>query len=150
MYWQWPLLILSVLCMPAYLLGLTSTSSQLSSWPSQKTLLTSLVPLAVPLFLIGRMNHTLRYYWRFSIYCTTLGLTSAWAVALSVALNLVGKSKNIQHYVARSFYNFAGPLIGWSIKVEGEEHLNSPGSKVIIGNHQSWVACVVAHMVIVI
>ena len=95
------------------------------------------------------MNHTIRYYWRFSIYCTTLGLTSAWAVALSVALNLVGKSKNIQHYVARSFYNFAGPLIGWSIKVEGEEHLNSPGSKVIIGNHQSWVACVVAHMVIV-
>ncbi|KAL7006552.1 1-acylglycerol-3-phosphate O-acyltransferase [Cystobasidiomycetes sp. EMM_F5] len=69
------------------------------------------------------MNQTVRYYWRFSLYCTTLGLTSAWAVALSIALNLVGKSESIQHYVARSFYYFAGPILGWTINIEGEEHL---------------------------
>lgn len=83
------------------------------------------------------MNAKLRYYYRFTLYCTTLGLTSAWALLVSIALSLVGQNHSIQHYVARSFYYFASPIVGWKIKVEGEEYLKNEESTVFVGNHQS-------------
>lgn len=136
MIWQWGLLFLTIIWMPAHLLGLTTSGQSIQQ---RASFLSALLPVAVPLYLAARMNQTVRYYWRFSLYCTTLGLTSAWAVALSIALNLVGKSESIQHYVARSFYYFAGPILGWTINIEGEEHLQPKTSTVFVGNHQSQV-----------
>lgn len=51
---------------------------------------------------------------------------------------------DINYIVARSFYYTCGPLIGWRMKVEGGEHIDSlltardgkPQSAVLLGNHQ--------------
>lgn len=142
MLWQWALFItafaLTVL-MPYQLLT-SSTPVTLQSL-NAKTLkaLSYLLPAAIPLYLAGRASSTVRYYYRLSLYCTTLGLTSVWAVFLSIVCNLVGHghSASIQHYVARSFYHLAGPILGVTLNVEGEEHLDTGGSTVYVGNHQS-------------
>lgn len=129
MIWQWTLYLFLVLYMPVNWL---STSSQ-----SRITALSALLPLAFPLYLASRMNTTIRYYYRLTLYCTTLGLTSAWALLVSIALSLVGQSHSIQYYVARSFYYFASPIMGWKIKIEGEEYLKNEEPTVFVGNHQS-------------
>lgn len=116
-------------------LHLASNAGLLS--PRFYSLLAPLLPFALPLYLAARMNAKFRYYGRLMLYCTTLGLTSVWAVALSVAMSLVGQSSSIQHYVARSFYYFASPVLGWKMRVEGEEYLKTDRPVVFIGNHQS-------------
>lgn len=129
MIWQWAVYLFLVFYMP---INWLSTSSQ-----SRITALSALLPLAFPLYLASRMNSTLRYYYRLTIYTTTLGLTSAWALLVSIALALVGQSRSTQHYVGRSFYYFAAPLMGWKIKLEGEENLKNEEPTVYVGNHQS-------------
>lgn len=129
MLWQWTLFLLVAVYMPA-----ASLAPQ--SW-SNSGLVSTLLPMALPIFLAARWNNTVRYYYRFTLYCTTLGLTSMWAVALSVAMSLVGASSSIQHYVARSFYYFASPILGWTLNVEGEQYLKTDSPVVFIGNHQS-------------
>lgn len=101
------------------------------------TTISALVPLAFPLYLISRMNQRIRYLVRFTLYCTTLGLTSVWAIILSLALNIVGQPSSIQHWVARSFYYVASPILGWKLRIEGQEHLSDEGCTVLVGNHQS-------------
>lgn len=59
---------------------------------------------------------------------------------VSVALSLVGQSKNINYVVARSFHGLVAPLAGWRFTVEGEEHLTErKGPAVVIGNHQTMI-----------
>lgn len=131
MLWQWALYVFLLFYMP---INWITSSNQ-----SRIAALSALLPLAFPVYLGSRMNATLRYYYRLTLYCTTLGLTSAWAVFLSIVLSLVGQSHSTQYYVARSFYYFAGPILGWKINVEGWEHLENKESTVFVGNHQSWV-----------
>lgn len=146
MLWQWTLFLFLTVYMPYRLLtgsaassssGSASSASSLAA--SVSALITPLLPLALPVVLLNRMSSTFRYYYRFSLYCTTLGLTSVWAVLLSLAMSLTGNNSSIQHYVARSFYYFASPIVGWTLKVEGEEYLKTDRPVVLIGNHQSYV-----------
>ena len=143
MIWQWAVYALAILYLYTTLMPssrLTHTDKTIpSSSSSILSLVSTFVPLAFPLYLSARMNQTVRFYLRLTLYCTTLGLTSIWAVFLSIALSLVGKSASIQHYVARSFYYFASPVLGWSLRVEGREHLSDDGCTVFVGNHQSCV-----------
>ena len=150
MLWQWALLLTLTVWMPVSLLRrlVSSTTgsgsaplppSALSALYQRASYLSALVPLAVPVYIAARMNQTVRYYCRFGLYCTTLGLTSVWAIVLSVALNLVGRTESIQYYVARSFYYFASPIVGWKITIEGREHLRQSQSTVFVGNHQSMI-----------
>jgi len=145
---QWLLYLFLVIYMPLNWLNTASSSPassasslasslQFITSPSRIAALSALLPLAFPLYLASRMNAKLRYYYRFALYCTTLGLTSAWAVLVSVALSLVGQNHSIQHWVARSFYWFASPIVGWKIKVEGREYLENEAPTVFVGNHQS-------------
>ena len=144
MIWQWAVYALAILYLYTTLMPssrLTHTDKNIpSSSSSILSLVSTFVPLAFPLYLSARMNQTVRFYLRLTLYCTTLGLTSIWAVFLSIALSLAGKSASIQHYVARSFYYFASPVLGWNLRVEGREHLSNDGCTVFVGNHQSWVA----------
>jgi len=140
MLWQWVLLLSITVFMPYHLLSsANTTNTDALALAARAKGLSYLLPAVLPLYLAGRMSSTLRYYYRLTMYCTTLGLTSVWAVWLSVACNLIGKSASIQHYVARSFYYFASPLLGVKLKVEGEEYLNTDHSTVFVGNHQSMI-----------
>ena len=135
MLWQWTVLLLLTVYMPYRAL---TTYTHHSDY-SVAALITPLLPLALPIVVLNRMSSTFRYYYRFSLYCTTLGLTSIWALLLSLAMSCTGNASSIQHYVARSFYYFAGPIVGWTLNVEGEEYLQNDRPVVLIGNHQSWV-----------
>ena len=135
---SWILFLAVLHC--AIVLCRSPSSSMPGALVSSRNLLTTisaLVPLAFPLYLMSRMNQRIRYIVRFTLYCTTLGLTSVWAIILSLALNLVGQPSSIQHWVARSFYYFASPVLGWKLRIEGQEHLSDEGCTVLVGNHQS-------------
>lgn len=135
---SWTLLLLLLHCAITACHG--SPQSMPGSLVSSRNILTSLsalVPLAFPLYLMSRMNQRIRYIARFTLYCTTLGLTSVWAIILSLALNVVGQPSSIQYWVARSFYYFASPILGWKLRIEGKEHLSDEGCTVLVGNHQS-------------
>ena len=79
-----------------------------------------------------------------------LAATSAWGVFVSIGLSLVGKSKNINNVVARSFYYLCGPLCGIRFTVEGEQYLEEAQYKpaVLLGNHQTMVdiLCTFPHL----
>lgn len=68
-----------------------------------------------------------------------LGTCSAWGVLVSLALSLVGQSKNINYVVARSFHGLVAPLVGMRFTVEGEEYLSETKPAVVIGNHQTMI-----------
>lgn len=60
---------------------------------------------------------------------------------------ILGKRMNTNYIVARTFFNVAGPLMGWKFIVDGEEHLfklvdpktGKSKSATLVGNHQSFV-----------
>ena len=92
----------------------------------------------LPLLVLSRFSAPFRYYFRLTTFLTGLGIASAWGVIVSIALSLVGQSKNINWVVARSFHMFVAPLVGMKFTVEGEEHLETKPA-VVIGNHQTMI-----------
>lgn len=62
------------------------------------------------------------------------------ATFIALIATACGRRFDTDYYVARTFYYIAGPLIGWSFDVEGEEHLinleKTGKSAVLLGNHQ--------------
>ncbi|WWC88843.1 uncharacterized protein L201_003758 [Kwoniella dendrophila CBS 6074] len=91
------------------------------------------------------------YNLRLTLYTILLLLVSFFALLIGLVCTLIGKRLNTNYYVARTFYNVAGPLIGWKFEVEGEDYLwtlegeggGQAGKKgrsaVMVGNHQSMV-----------
>lgn len=92
----------------------------------------------LPILALSRFSAPVRYYLRLTTFLSGLGLASAWGVIVSVALSLVGQSKNINWVVARSFHGVVAPLVGFRFTVEGEEHLDTRPA-VVIGNHQTML-----------
>ncbi|WVQ74038.1 hypothetical protein IAR50_003619 [Cryptococcus sp. DSM 104548] len=88
-----------------------------------------------------------RLYWNLILYLSALGMASAWGIVVTILATASGQRFNINYYVARTFYNVARPLVGISIQVEGEEHLDGlltaregkGQSAVLLGNHQSML-----------
>lgn len=84
----------------------------------------------------------LQYKLVMGVYGTVLALTGFIATFEAIVLALIGQRFNVDYYVARTFYYFCSPIIGWRIHMEGEEHLlnlQATGPAVILGNHQSMV-----------
>ncbi|KAL7423184.1 Phosphatidylinositol N-acetylglucosaminyltransferase GPI3 subunit [Cryptotrichosporon argae] len=83
------------------------------------------------------------YHLRIALYTILLVTVSFWAIGIGLVATLFGQRLNTNYYVARTFWHVAGPLIGWDIEVEGEEHLwrlddlGDGRSAVLVGNHQS-------------
>lgn len=93
--------------------------------------------MACSLWLLSRFSPAVRFYLRLTTYVVGLLTTAAWGTLASIGFALVGKAHNTNWFVARSFYNFVGPLLGITCRVEGEENLPRPDEVgVIVGNHQ--------------
>jgi len=54
-------------------------------------------------------------------------------------MSLIGRSKDINYIVARTFYAIVAPLVGWRMTVEGQEHLDNNQPAVVLGNHQTMI-----------
>lgn len=80
------------------------------------------------------------FKFRLAIYTITLLTVSLWAVVIAFVATICGKRLNTNYFVARTFYATAGTIMGWTIDVEGEEHLwegiDEGRSAVMVGNHQ--------------
>jgi hypothetical protein len=48
-------------------------------------------------------------------------------------MSLVGRSKDINYVVARTFHALVAPLVGWRFTVEGQEHLDNNKPAVVLG-----------------
>lgn len=80
------------------------------------------------------------YYLRSIQYYILLLSVGFLATFIALVATACGKRFDTDYYVARTFYYIAGPLMGWSFDVEGEEHLTNleknGKSAVLLGNHQ--------------
>jgi phosphatidylinositol glycan class A protein len=84
------------------------------------------------------------FYFRTVLYSITLLTVSFLAVLIGLLCTLCGVRLNTNYYVARTFYQIAGRVMGWTFEVEGEEHLDKGlegdsgkgRSAVMVGNHQ--------------
>ncbi|KAI5481929.1 1-acylglycerol-3-phosphate acyltransferase [Pseudohyphozyma bogoriensis] len=94
---------------------------------------------ALPLVMLTKWSSPLRYYMRLSVYLSGMAACSIWGVIASIAMSLVGRSKDINYVVARTFHGTVAPLVGIRFTVEGEEHLYDNRPAVIIGNHQTML-----------
>nr|ODO02187.1 lysophosphatidate acyltransferase [Cryptococcus depauperatus CBS 7855] len=116
------------------------------SWLMKPISLASAVALST-LAILSRKHQKARFYWHLLLYISTMGFISAWGVVISLLAAMAGQRLSIQHYVGRSFYYLASPLIGLRFEVEGEEHFDAlmtardgkHQSAVLLGNHQSFL-----------
>ena len=88
-------------------------------------------------FASARSQRVRRLY-NAALYIFSLGVCSTIGVVFPLVFGLFGQRYNTNHIVARSFYKLAGTLIGYNVKMEGAEHLNTRPS-IIVGNHQSFL-----------
>ncbi|KAJ7755912.1 1-acylglycerol-3-phosphate O [Mycena metata] len=85
-----------------------------------------------------------RYYTRSVVYVGAMGFVASIGAFFAAGLSIVNRRFDVNHAVARTFYAFAGTLIGWRVEVEGEEWLRDSqdgGGRpaVFMINHQSMV-----------
>jgi lysophosphatidate acyltransferase len=72
---------------------------------------------------MARFFSPIRYYLRLTTFLVSLGANSFWGVCVSIAMSLVGRGRDINYVVARSFEASTAPLVGVSLRVEGRHHL---------------------------
>lgn len=88
---------------------------------------------------LSRHVAIVRYYVRLATFLGGIATASFWGMIVSVVMSCVGKSKDINWVVARSFHAVVAPLVGIRFTVEGEEHLDEARPAVVIGNHQTML-----------
>lgn len=103
------------------------------------TRLVGLLSLTGASVLMSRfLPQRVQYYVRLATFLVGLGVNSVWGVLVSICMSLVGKSRDINWVVARSFHASIAPLVGFSFRLEGEEHLKTCPA-VYVGNHQTML-----------
>lgn len=101
-------------------------------------------PLAyasLPLFLVRQLavsSMVGRYYARVVVYVGTLMTVASCSVAIAIGMTIVGKSNDVNYYVARIFYTLISRALDLSIEVEGEENFKDRPA-VLMVNHQSML-----------
>ncbi|KAJ7462117.1 1-acylglycerol-3-phosphate O-acyltransferase, partial [Mycena latifolia] len=114
--------------------------------PFMAALLSLLKPVAyasLP-FIALQYSPRGRYYTRTIVYVSAIGFAATLGAFYAAGLSLVGRRFDVNHAVARTFYAFAGTILGISVEVEGEEWLqdsNDGGGRpgVFMANHQSML-----------
>ncbi|GAA5972683.1 hypothetical protein JCM8115_006498 [Rhodotorula mucilaginosa] len=135
-----PLSLLVVLLMPVHLdRGLLSgATTASSSWLGSKAFTCALAAV-LPAAVMARFFSPIRYYLRLTTFLVSLGANSFWGVCVSIAMSLVGRGRDINYVVARSFEASTAPLVGVSLRVEGRHHLEENRPAVLVGNHQTML-----------
>lgn len=116
------------------LLTATTASSLLGS-----KAFTCALAAVLPATVMARFFSPVRYYLRLTAFLVSLGANSFWGVCVSIAMSLVGRGKDINYVVARSFEASTAPLVGVSLRVEGRHHLEENRPAVLVGNHQTMI-----------
>lgn len=101
-------------------------------------LLKVLLYVSLPLIGLASLTPLGRYYLWSTVYVGCLAIIGTLGAVEAIPMYLMGRQYDVNWLVARSFYYFASPIIGWKIEVEGMEHLEMRPS-IIVGNHQSMV-----------
>lgn len=143
--WLPILTVLAVLLMPlldsllpAALFG-SNTSLLTTTTTTRQTLLPYAIAAALPAAVMARFFSPIRYYLRLTTFLVSLGANSVWGVCVSILMSLVGRGRDINWVVARSFERSTAPLVGVKFRVEGREHLDENRPAVLVGNHQTMV-----------
>ncbi|KAJ7228188.1 hypothetical protein GGX14DRAFT_412214 [Mycena pura] len=85
-----------------------------------------------------------RYYTRTLVYVSTMGFVATLASFIAAGMSLAGRRYDVNYAVARTFYCFAGTILGLRVEVEGEEYLRDATDgggmpAVLMVNHQSML-----------
>ena len=79
-----------------------------------------------------------RYYARVVVYIGTLMAVASCSIVVAAGMSLIGRSTDVNYIVARIFYALTSKALDLHIEVEGEEHLRTCPS-VLMVNHQSVI-----------
>ncbi|KAF8914291.1 hypothetical protein CPB84DRAFT_1758889 [Gymnopilus junonius] len=97
--------------------------------------------ISLPLILIRQIAVTStigRYYARVVVYVGTLMTVASCSIVVAVGMSLIGRSTDVNYFVARIFYAITSRALDLKIEVEGEEHLDERPA-VLMANHQSML-----------
>ncbi|KAF5321356.1 hypothetical protein D9619_000549 [Psilocybe cf. subviscida] len=79
-----------------------------------------------------------RYYARIVVYVGTLLTVGCCGIFVAAGLSLIGRSTDVNYYIARLFYGLISRALDLHITVEGAEHLEERPT-VLMANHQSML-----------
>lgn len=79
-----------------------------------------------------------RYYARIVVYVGTLLTVGCCGIVVAAGLSLIGRSTDVNYYIARLFYGLISRALDLHITVEGAEHLEERPT-VLMVNHQSML-----------
>ncbi|GAA5937554.1 hypothetical protein JCM3775_001269 [Rhodotorula graminis] len=129
------LLIVLVL---AWLMLSPSSSSALTSSPA--TLVPTLaVGALLPAMILARVFSPVRYYAKLVTFLVGSASASAFGVASSLVMAVLGRREDIQWLVARFLKYTTAPLLGVKFRVEGADKLETTHPAVLVGNHQTML-----------
>lgn len=97
--------------------------------------------LSLPFIILRSLSQsspTARYYIRSAAYAGTMATVASVSIVVGVTYNILGKKHDVNHWVARLFYESASRIFNVKVEVEGEELLDTRPA-VLMGNHQSFV-----------
>ncbi|PPQ92732.1 hypothetical protein CVT25_015699 [Psilocybe cyanescens] len=97
--------------------------------------------ISLPLILVRQVavsSMVGRYYARVVVYAGTLMTVASFSVFIAAGMSLIGQSTNVNAIVARIFYFLISRSLDLKITVEGEEHLKTSPT-VLMVNHQSML-----------
>ncbi|GAA5900192.1 hypothetical protein JCM5296_001484 [Sporobolomyces johnsonii] len=121
----WPAILIATVALPLMHLAPRAATLALAS--------------LLPTVMLSRFFRPLRYYTRLMTFLVGLAANSVWGVIVSIVMTLIGRSKDINWVVARSFEASTAPLVGIRFKVEDAHHLEDNNPAVVLGNHQTML-----------
>ncbi|BGP62347.1 hypothetical protein NBRC10512_003066 [Rhodotorula toruloides] len=121
------------------LLAMLSVSPSLRTFLLSRPTLTYALASVLPTIMLSRFVAPIRYYLRLTTFLVGLAANAMFGAIMALPMSLVGKGKDNQWLVARSFVNTVAPLVGVKFRVEGRENLDKANPAVLVGNHQTMV-----------
>ncbi|PVZ98068.1 hypothetical protein BB558_005933, partial [Smittium angustum] len=95
------------------------------------------VGLEVALSVFGKFSNKINFIGRMFNFALTTMASCTTSICCSPILIMMGSRTNINWLTGRVFYFLSRILLGFTVEIEGQEHLDSKSPYVFIGNHQS-------------
>ncbi|KAL0070192.1 1-acylglycerol-3-phosphate O-acyltransferase [Marasmius tenuissimus] len=97
--------------------------------------------LSIPVILIRGFAMSTpngRYYVRLGVYVASMTMVATFSAVIGAVMAIAGHRYDVNFVVARTFYFLGSNVLGITIEVEGEEHLNTRPA-LYMSNHQSML-----------
>ncbi|PWA00946.1 hypothetical protein BB558_002967 [Smittium angustum] len=96
------------------------------------------VGLEVILSVFGKFSNKIHFIGRMFNFALTTMAACTISICCSPILIIMGSRTNINWLTGRVFYFLSRFFLGFTVEIEGQEHLDSKSPYVFIGNHQSY------------